>query len=110
MGKEHKKEVNNIVKTLAREYKPEKVILFGSMLGGKTDRWSDIDVIVVKKTQKGFYQRLKEVALLCKDAARRDIDFLVYTPEEYEEKIKEGNPFFMRIKKHHKILYEKPGL
>lgn len=110
MNKKYKKEIDNIVKTLKNKYEPEKIVLFGSAINGKTHRWSDIDMIVVKKTRKGFYQRLKEVALLCKDDARRDIDFLVYTPDEYEEKINEENPFFFGVKKSHKILYEKSGL
>lgn len=107
MSREHKKEINSIVKTLARGYKPERVILFGSMLNGKTHRWSDIDMVVIKRTRKGFYERLRKVALLCKDDARRDIDFLVYTPDEYKAKINEENPFFTELKKHHRVLYEK---
>ena len=39
-------------------YDPEKVILFGSATRGDTDEYSDIDLIVIKETDRRFVQRL----------------------------------------------------
>lgn len=61
-----KNELKNIVAILKREYKPKKIILFGSFAKGKVNRWSDLDLVIVQNTTKRYIERLKEVALLTK--------------------------------------------
>ena len=41
-------------------YRPEKIIIFGSMARGEADEYSDIDLIVVKETGQRFIQRQVE--------------------------------------------------
>jgi predicted nucleotidyltransferase len=43
------KEVQNIVRQLVRLYKPQKVVLFGSLAKGKISQGTDIDLFIVKK-------------------------------------------------------------
>jgi len=59
-----------------------KIALFGSLFTGDIHEYSDVDLVVIKNSQKGFYERLKEVVLLV--MSRRGADILVYTPEEAE--------------------------
>lgn len=61
-----KNELKNIVAILKREYKPKKIILFGSFAKGKVNRWSDLDLVIVQNTIQRYIERLKEVALLTK--------------------------------------------
>jgi predicted nucleotidyltransferase len=75
-------EVNRIVSILKDQYQPERVILFGSLASGRIHEWSDIDLVVIKKTDKGGMDRILEVSELCKNKVATH--FLVYTPEEYE--------------------------
>jgi predicted nucleotidyltransferase len=90
------------------DYQPEKIILFGSAARGDTDEYSDIDLIVVKKTDQRFIQRLVEVmAFLPRDLAV-NVDALVYTPDELKAMIDEGNPFIEQAVKDGIVLYEKP--
>jgi predicted nucleotidyltransferase len=85
--------LERILLTLAAEYRPEKVILFGSMAQAAVGEWSDLDLVIIKDTSKPFLQRLKEVALLCH--APVGVDFLVYTPSEFDQMIAERNPFIL---------------
>ena len=72
-------ELFRITGILTRKYHPQKIILFGSFANEKIKRWSDLDIAIVKNTQKRFMDRLKEVALLTQPKV--GVDFLVYTPK-----------------------------
>jgi len=47
-------EIDSITQKLIRDYKPQKIILFGSGAKGKTGPTSDIDMLIIKKTRKRF--------------------------------------------------------
>jgi len=59
--KNRKRMIEGIVSAL-KAYDPEKVYLFGSWARGEADRLSDIDLVIVKDTQAGFFHRLQEAA------------------------------------------------
>jgi predicted nucleotidyltransferase len=99
------KEVKNIVKQLAQLYHPEKVILFGSLLTDKTEP-TDIDLFIVKKNPPRIgVDRIRELDRLIK--YRFATDFIVYTPEEIEDRMNMGDPFVKAILENGSILYEK---
>jgi predicted nucleotidyltransferase len=97
----------NLKRVLERlkEYQPEKIILFGSYARDETDEYSDLDFVLIKKTDKRFLERLIEVAKLI-DNDLGDVDVFVYTPEEFERMIEWGNPFIERVLKEGRVLYE----
>ena len=98
--------LERILLTLATEYQPEKVILFGSMAQASVREWSDLDLVIIKNTSKPFLQRLRAVALLCR--APIGVDFLVYTPREFAEMIADQNPFILEeVLRKGKVLYER---
>jgi len=100
------KELHQVVEKLKTSYKPEKIILFGSLANGRIKKWSDIDLAIIKKTKKRFLDRLEEVALLCDYSV--GIDFLVYTPEEFEQMKSEKRYFITdEIIKKGKVMYER---
>jgi len=81
----------------------ERVILFGSYSRGKKDLLTDLDVLVILRTDLGFMERLK---LLYQSLALPvDLDLICLTPEELEA-VKE-KPFFKRILEEGIVLYEK---
>ena len=75
-------ELERIVNIIIEEYKPEKIILFGSLASSTVHEFSDIDLIVIKDSDKPFFSRLEEIILLTMPKVGADI--LVYTPEEFE--------------------------
>lgn len=97
---ELKAELERILNRLKSDPSVRLVLLFGSLARGDARDHSDIDLIVVKETEKRFLDRLDEFY----DDAREAMDVLVYTPQEFEE-MKE-RPFVKRALKEGKILYE----
>ncbi len=97
------KEIKNLVQQIKIKYRPEKVILYGSAVKGKTNEDSDVDMLIIKKTKRRFVDRISDVLRLCE----YDIPFepIVYTPEEIEERIKLGDFFIIDILKKGKVLY-----
>ena len=101
-----KNALDQILRVLAEKYQPQKVILFGSMATGEIREWSDIDLVIIKETPKRFLARLKEVALLCQSPV--GVDYLVYTPREFEQLVAENNPFIqIEIIQKGKVIYER---
>ncbi|EGD51640.1 DNA polymerase beta domain protein region [Thermoanaerobacter ethanolicus JW 200] len=98
------RELTRIVEVLIKEYQPEKIILFGSLATNQINEWSDIDLIVIKDTDKSFYERLEEVVKVAKPTIGTDI--IVYTPKEIEE-MKESMFYVEEILKKGKVIYER---
>jgi predicted nucleotidyltransferase len=46
----YQKEIKKIVDQIVRNYKPEKIILFGGFTYDKIKENSDIDLVAIKKT------------------------------------------------------------
>lgn len=98
-------ELSRIVEVLRRDYEPERVILFGSLAEGDIHEWSDIDLIIVKKTAKRPIDRILEVSRLIKPGI--GIDLFVYTPDEFDTLAQGRFSFLTTIARKGKILYEK---
>jgi predicted nucleotidyltransferase len=97
--------LKDVTATLITKYKPEKIILFGSLASGKVGDTTDIDLLVVKNTNKPYYDRIREVTSLCDYNV--GIDFLVYNLEEFQQ-MAEAKPFVKNeILKKGKVLYVK---
>jgi predicted nucleotidyltransferase len=98
-------EFKRIVKTLRLKYFPEELIVFGSFAQGRIDANSDIDLIVVKRTNKKFTERIGEVIELCKP--KMAVDFIVYTPEEFSY-LKSNEDFIKKeVVEKGKVIYAK---
>lgn len=98
-------ELERIVGVIKTEYFPEKVVLFGSLATENVHEWSDIDLLVIKRTDKRPIERTMELASLIKP--RIGIDLFIYTPEEYELLLKERYSFILNIMRTGKTVYEK---
>lgn len=94
-----------LLPTLIQRYEPERVILFGSLVRGDVGQWSDLDLLIIKETEKPFLERSKEVALLCR--ATVGVDYFVYTPDELNEMIARENPFILEALLKGRTLYDR---
>jgi predicted nucleotidyltransferase len=81
----------------------EKISLFGSYARGKSDLFTDLDVLVVMDTDKPFTERTTEMYSLL--ALPVDADILCYTPQEFR-RMKE-TPFLRKALADEVVLYEK---
>jgi len=73
------------LKEFKKENKIEKMYLFGSRAKGKPHKWSDVDLIVVSKRfrKRGMLERAPP--LYMKWDLDYPVDFLCYTPEEFNK-------------------------
>lgn len=99
------KEAERIAKILAKEYKPEKIILFGSVARGEENEDSDIDLLIIKKSKKVLYKRISEVLHLAKSDA--PLGPLVLTPQEFDRRLLQGDFCLADILKEGRVLYAK---
>ncbi len=98
--------IEAIVKRLITEYKPEKVILYGSYANGTPDRDSDIDLLIVKETSSRLLDRWVEVQSLITDLHRSvPVDTLVLTPTEINRRLTVGDQFVADILTRGEVLY-----
>ncbi|MEK6964110.1 MAG: nucleotidyltransferase domain-containing protein [Nanoarchaeota archaeon] len=81
------------LKELKRKYKAERIILFGSRARGDHHEGSDVDLILIKKTNQRFTDRIEHVLRIY--PGKEPLEPLVYTPEEWKEML--GRDFIQGI-------------
>jgi len=98
------REIQRIVEQLIQKYRPLKIILFGSAARGEYDKANDLDFLILKQDvpSRGL-DRMRELD----DLIDRNIaaDMLVYRPDEFENRIKLGDPFIKAILAEGQVLY-----
>jgi predicted nucleotidyltransferase len=98
-------EVKQLAERIATHYSPEKIILFGSMARGTEGPGSDIDLLIIKRTDKQPQGRIREVIDLLPHEI--DVDILVLTPEEVSARQVENNYLLEEILSEGMVLFEK---
>ena len=98
--------IEQIVKRIVEQYRPEKVILFGSYAYGKPDAGSDVDMLIVKETDERPIDRRVTVRQIAY-TPRRGLSFspLVITPQELAQRLEMGDPFYQEIIARGEVLY-----
>ena len=99
--------IRTIVEKLKKDYRPSKIILFGSYAYGQPDRDSDIDMCIIKETVERPIDRRVAVARIVADP-KRLIPFepLVLSPKEVQERLRVGDQFLQEILDRGEVLYE----
>ena len=98
------KTVNDVVSRIVQYYKPEKVILYGSYDTENRKNGSDVDLLIVKDTNRRLIERLVEVERLLSDRTL-PMDIMVYTPEEMRFLFSVGSPFIEEVLQKGRLLY-----
>ncbi len=89
---------------IARRFKPERIILFGSYASGKPRQDSDVDLLVIL-SHTGSATR-KALEILAEVNPPIPVDLMVRTPDEIRRRLA-WNDFFLReIMETGKVLYE----
>ena len=106
MPKTYQKEIKKITKQIVDNYHPEKIILFGSYAWGKPNENSDVDLFIVKETNKRRTDRQLEVDKILSDR-NIPLDVLVYTPQEIKNRMLLEDFFVKNIIQQGKTVYAK---
>lgn len=104
-GEVTKQKIVETAQKIAREFDPEKIILFGSWAWGKPGPDSDVDLFIVKETPN-----TRETAREIDGALwgrTFPLDIIVYTPEGVERSLARGNFFIRDIIANGKVVYAK---
>jgi len=96
--------VTEIVDKIKAQFKPQKIILFGSYAWGKPTEDSDIDLFLIMESNLRRDKRARQIQ---KAFSQRTfpLDIIVYTPEEVKLSLERCNPFIREIL-NKGVLYE----
>ena len=97
-------EIKQLSEQIAREFKPEKIILFGSYAYGIPREGSDIDLLVIMPFEGRH--RAQTVKIHEPLDTLLPLDLLVRRPEEIAERVEMGDFFIRRIMERGKVLYD----
>lgn len=98
--------MKQLVDRLKSSYQPERIILFGSWAYGKPSEESDIDLLIIKKTDQPFHRRWADVYQLVYPIVKGiDLSPFVMTPEEISQRQEARDPFIEEILARGKVLY-----
>ena len=95
---------------IAREFRPRKIVLFGSYAYGKPTEDSDVDVLVIMPFDRK--QGRKSLEIRRRIPADFPLDLIVRTPEFIARRLKWGDCFVQEILSKGDVLYETadPGM
>ena len=103
-----KKTIDEIRRIIISAYKPDKIILFGSITRGDFSEESDVDVVVVSDKEKDLprvKRGLNVRIILAK--IELPIDILFFTHEELQRWINISQSFSATLAREGKTIYEK---
>jgi predicted nucleotidyltransferase len=96
--------IEEIKDKIVAEINPEKIILFGSYAWGAPNENSDVDLLIVKKTDD-TRRTAREIdgSIFPRPFP---IDIIVYTPENIEKRLAKNDFFIKDIFSNGKFIYE----
>lgn len=95
-----KKSVEMLVEKL--KDRVERISLIGSY-PKRADLFTDLDVLIIMRTEKNFLERIREIYSLL--SLPVDADIICYTPEEFEKMKNSG--FLRKALENEVVLYER---
>ncbi|SRR6266436_1766710 len=96
--------IKDLTSQIAREFSPDRIILFGSHAYGQPRDDSDVDILVVLPFQ-GKPVR-KAIEIRNKVNAGIPLDLIVRTPEQVAERLSQNDWFIRDIVERGRTLYE----
>jgi uncharacterized protein len=96
--------IRDLTSQIAREFKPDKIILFGSYAYGKPSNNSDVDILVVLRFNGKAVR--KAIEIRNKVNAGMPLDLIVRTPEQLAERLALDDWFMREIVERGRTLYE----
>lgn len=103
---QEKKFLRSAVSNIVRNFKPTRILLFGSHAYGNPTQDSDLDLLIVKNTRLSFAKRARRVSQVIGRHVF-PLDLIVLTPTEIRRRLKAFDPFLEEALTHGRVLYEK---
>jgi predicted nucleotidyltransferase len=100
------REIRAVARRIARLFRPEKIILFGSYATGTPGPDSDVDLLVVMETPLSSRQQRLAISRALSPRPF-PMDIVVRTPQEIQRRVTAGDFFLREIMATGKVLYER---
>jgi predicted nucleotidyltransferase len=100
----HKDSIKHVARNMAISINAERVILFGSYARGDATEQSDVDLMIIAKSNLPRFKRSRELYKLLRPHPFA-MDIVVYTPHEVEKGKKTKVSFVSTVLKEGKTLY-----
>ena len=97
-------EIRQLSDSIVREFRPERVILFGSYASGTACDDSDIDLLVVMPFRGNRIR--KAVEILEKIKSKKAVDIVVRTPQDVRRRVALNDFFLKQILDQGTVLHE----
>jgi predicted nucleotidyltransferase len=101
------KQIDAMVRRIARRFRPEKIILFGSHARGTAGPDSDVDLLIVMPVEGSKRDKAVEIGVALHDI-RVPKDIIVTTPEEFEWRKEVVGTIERPAAREGKLLYARP--
>jgi predicted nucleotidyltransferase len=96
--------IAEISRRIAREFAPDRIILFGSHAAGAARADSDVDLLVVMP--HGGQSIRKGAEIRRRIQAPFAVDIVVRSPDEVRRRVAMGDQFLREITEKGRVLYE----
>jgi predicted nucleotidyltransferase len=97
-------EIKSLVRSISEQFRPERIVLFGSYAYGSPTKDSDVDLLVLMP-YTGHAARIAGKILLASDPTF-PVDILVRSPLEIQAAYNGGDWFIREIIDRGKVVYE----
>ncbi|MBI4569522.1 MAG: nucleotidyltransferase domain-containing protein [Planctomycetes bacterium] len=97
-------EIQALADSIAREFRPRRIVLFGSHAYGRPGPDSDVDLLIVAEYEGHFWEYAGNIRRRVQPSFR--VDLLIRTPAEIQERLKMGDFFMEEVVRRGRVLYE----
>ena len=98
-----RQELQRVCAQIARLFKPERIVLFGSYAYGRPTVDSDVDLLVVMPFEGKGFRKASEIRT--RIDADFPLDLVVRTPDEVSRRLAGGDSFLREVIKKGALLY-----
>ncbi len=101
------KSIQDFGDCIAAEFRPQRIILFGSYAYGNPGADSDLDILVILRD--GGSGPKKAAEILRRVNPHIPVDLVVHTAEEINRRLQANDYFLAEVLNHGRVLYEAPN-
>jgi predicted nucleotidyltransferase len=100
-----RRQIRKFADEIVRQFRPHKIVLFGSYAYGRPTADSDVDLLVIMDRTR---YRGERMSVRIRHAVPRDfpMDLLVRTPAEVGKRLRWGDCFMKEVLEKGEVLYE----
>lgn len=96
--------IEDLAERIARAFRPERIVLFGSYASGRADPGSDVDLLVVMDDEGRPLAKAAEIGAAC--ATDFPVDIVVRSAAEIERRVGLGDWFLRGALAEGRVIYD----